>query len=100
MKETSQKEYIEMLIKDLEKKIDFSFSLEGIEKEKVLEENKNFKNYILDKIFESSSFKNREAFDIVFNTAQLISKETSWSEFYKHFLILDKMLIKIKESAG
>ena len=99
MKETPQKEYIEMLIKDLEKKIDLSFDFEGIEKEKALEENKRLKNHLLDKIFESSSFKNREAFDIVFNTAQLISKETSWSEFYKRFLILDEMLIKIKESA-
>ena len=87
MKETPQKEYIEMLIKDLEKKIDLSFDFEGIEKEKALEENKRLKNHLLDKIFESSSFKNREAFDIVFNTAQLISKETSWSEFYKRFLI-------------
>lgn len=99
MKETPQKEYIEMLIKDLEKKIDLSFDFEGIEKEKALEENKRLKNHLLDKIFESSSLKNREAFDIVFNTTQLISKETSWSEFYKRFLILDEMLMKIKESA-
>ena len=100
MEEVLQKKCIEMLIRDLEKKIKLSFNLEGDEKEKILEENKQLKKYLLEKMFENSSLRNKETFDIVFDTAQIISKETLWTEFYKNFLILDKMLVKIKESSN